>query len=146
VRVTAPGGWLELLEVTGEMEREGPLQRQVRGWVAVLLEQRGLALEATLQLPAWLADLGLSPRVHRFLMPLWGRCQGAPLFRRDVLSALQTLAPLLAAANHVPLSLVQERLTALPAEWEHCRTSAGGIALCVQRPWEPAAPTRGGAP
>ncbi|MBX5458726.1 MAG: methyltransferase domain-containing protein [Thermogemmatispora sp.] len=134
LRITRPGGWLELVEATGDTGNEGPLHRQVRTWFTTLLERRGLRLDAALNLPHWLQERGLQPQILRFQMPLFGRRRGAPLFREDVLSALQALESQLAAVNHIPREQIAATLTALPREWERLRTSSGGIAVWGRKP------------
>ncbi|WP_052890267.1 class I SAM-dependent methyltransferase [Thermogemmatispora carboxidivorans] len=134
LRITRPGGWLELIEATGDTCNEGPLHRQVRTWFSALLERRGLRLDAALNLPHWLQERGLQPHTLRFQMPLYGRRRGAPLFREDVLSALRALEPQLAAVNHLPREQVAETLAALPQEWECLRTSSGGLAVWGRKP------------
>jgi SAM-dependent methyltransferase len=136
VRVTRPGGWLEVVEATDRMANEGPRQAQVRQWLERLAARRGLHLEAPLEVPEWLRALGLEPEVQPFRAPLFGKRQGAPLFRRDLQAALRSVAPMLARLNQVPLEQVEEMLRGLPGEWEQYRTAGAGLAVWARRPWE----------
>ncbi|GER85829.1 hypothetical protein KTAU_44630 [Thermogemmatispora aurantia] len=134
LRVTAPGGWLEFVEATGQVFHEGPHQARVRAWFETLAARRGLHLTAPLQIPDWLRSLGLHPTVRAYETPLFGKAYGAPLFRRDLLASLQSVAPILASVNQVPLSLVEETLSALPAEWERQRTCCGLLTVWGCKP------------
>ncbi|MBX5457864.1 MAG: class I SAM-dependent methyltransferase [Thermogemmatispora sp.] len=134
LRVTASGGWLEFIEATGQVFHEGPRQSRVRTWFETLAARRGLHLTAPLQIPDWLRSLGLHPTVRTYETPLFGKAHGAPLFRRDLLASLQSVAPILAAVNQVPLSLVEETLAALPSEWEHHRTCCGLLTVWGCKP------------
>ncbi|MBE3568079.1 MAG: class I SAM-dependent methyltransferase [Thermogemmatispora sp.] len=134
LRVTRPGGWLELVEATNEVFHEGPRHAQVRTWFEALAARRGLHMAAPLQLPDWLRSLGLDPVVRHCQAPLAGKAHGAPLFRQDLLASLESVAPALASVNQVPLSQVKETLAALPAEWEHHGTHCGLLAVWGCKP------------
>ncbi|WP_376795802.1 class I SAM-dependent methyltransferase [Thermogemmatispora sp.] len=124
LRVTAPGGWLELVEATGQVLHEGPHHQQARTWFEALAVRRGLQLDAPPHLPVWLRALGLEPVVHSFVAPLSGRRYGAPLFQQD----------LLASVNQVPLEQIEQTLAALPVEREQYQTGCGGMAVWGQHP------------
>ncbi len=132
VRVTASGGWLELVEASGEVLDAGPLHTRMHAWVRAVARRRGLTFEAPLQIPTWLAGPGLHPQIRPFAAPLSGQAQGGALFARDLLASLLALAPALATVNEVPLEQVQEVLIQLPEAWARCGTRCGGLAVWAQ--------------
>ncbi|RAQ97608.1 class I SAM-dependent methyltransferase [Thermogemmatispora tikiterensis] len=134
LRVTRPGGWLELVEATNEVFHEGSRHAQVRTWFEALAARRGLHLAAPLQLPDWLRSLGLDPIVRHWEAPLAGKACGAPLFRQDLLASLHSVAPALASVNQLPLQQIEETLAALPAEWEQYGTRCGLLTVWGCKP------------
>ncbi|HLZ25193.1 MAG TPA: methyltransferase domain-containing protein [Ktedonobacterales bacterium] len=58
VRVTAPGGWIELIEAE-LIKDSGPANREVQGWAKTLCAQRGIDLENAAALAPIMRQLGL---------------------------------------------------------------------------------------
>src|SRR5258707_4176299 len=66
-RVTRPGGWVESVEVIAD-ERGGPAVDQIMGWVAAMLQRRGIDIADGSRVGALLQAQGLvnvdNPRVE----------------------------------------------------------------------------------
>jgi hypothetical protein len=70
LRVTRPGGWVELVEA-GTSEGGGPALRQVDAWVAAVLERRGLDIHLATHLGDFLRQAGAPDVTVRMLrLPL----------------------------------------------------------------------------
>jgi SAM-dependent methyltransferase len=132
LRVTAPGGWIELLELSDECLRPGPQTLLVQHWMQAFSRRRQIELAFALELPERLEMLGLKPAVALIEAPLWQAAKAGRLFQRDTLQALQGLTPFLAEVAGMTPAELERLINTLPAEWERYQTCWRCIAAWVQ--------------
>jgi SAM-dependent methyltransferase len=120
VRVTRPGGWIELFEIGNEQMREGPATSELFGCLLRLATTRGLDTDGSVvfALDRLLTEAGLEDvTARRIELPLgeWGGRPGSFLA-----SDLRAMFTRLAPAFQARLSIPQERtLELIPtALWE----------------------------
>ena len=127
VRVTRPGGWVELVEPKMVFERAAPATRRmldiVRGAAAPLgLDTTGVVFAA---LDAYLRDAGLERVTRRHLeLPIgrWGGDVGA-LMATDVRAATTRVFELLQARSVLSVEEARALMERAQQEWEEHRTS-----------------------
>lgn len=88
VRVTKPGGWVELLEVSDELFPIGPATRQLDAWLQSALRARGIDMNVVTRIGSLLQQAGLhSVSVSALEIPLgaWDRRIGL-LLEKDLLA------------------------------------------------------------
>ncbi len=93
VRVTRPGGWLELIETDARVQAGGPATEQMMAWVDLLRAARGLLGEPVKHLGELLHQEGLQEvetQVIHLKVGAWGGRAGA-MMERDILAAVQAL-------------------------------------------------------
>ncbi|HEY0756865.1 MAG TPA: methyltransferase domain-containing protein [Ktedonobacteraceae bacterium] len=93
VRVTRPGGWLELVETDARVQNGGPATTQVFAWIDLVRKARGIMGEPVLHLGEMLAGAQLTA-IETQAIPLkvgaWGDRVGH-MMQMDILAAVQAL-------------------------------------------------------
>ena len=92
IRVTRPGGWVESVEVIAD-EQGGPAVDQIMGWVAAMLQQRGIDIADGSRVGALLQTQGLVNGVSRRIEAPIGVHGGrvGKLMAADILNGMQAL-------------------------------------------------------
>ena len=124
VRVTRPGGFVELVEGGGNFSPTGPATRQLQQWWDVASQTHGISVSLMAHLPLMLQQAGLHAIEHKtFRTPVgrWGGHVGAML-KQDLLASLPALKPFICTQASVPPDAFDNVCTALPAEWENNQT------------------------
>jgi ubiquinone/menaquinone biosynthesis C-methylase UbiE len=136
-RVTAPGGWVELVEGSNVFAPMGPVMEQVKGFVDQLAALRGLDMgEAVLEsLDRYLREAGLV-RVERrvFNGPLgeWGGRVGA-LVALNLREAWMALSGAIAGRFKIPPEEWAAMVEAAVREWNEYRTQTRGVVAYGQK-------------
>jgi SAM-dependent methyltransferase len=131
VRVTAPGGWIELFDGGQRCEHVGPNMQQMLTWGAQAITQRGFDVRVIDHLSTMLRQAGVHQvQEQRLTIPVgsWGGRTG-DLMAKDLLALFETFkAPLCMALSLQPKQ-VDEVLRALPHEWDTYHTSYSYIEV-----------------
>jgi len=125
VRVTAPGGWIELFDGGQGCERVGPYMQQMLIWGQLVLEQKGFDLRLIEQLGEMLRQAGVgNVSEQHFTLPLgtWAGRVGA-LMGKDLLAIFEAFKAPLCSALSLPPEQVDAVLQELPQEWNAYHTS-----------------------
>jgi SAM-dependent methyltransferase len=137
VRVTAPGGWIELVEGSTTLAPMGPVTQQLMGLVQKLAALRGLDIGSTVveSLDGYLREAGLV-RVERRVIDApvgeWGGRVGA-LLALDIREAWTALSGAIAGRFQIPLQEIPALLEAMGREWEKYRTRARFVVAYGQK-------------
>jgi SAM-dependent methyltransferase len=93
VRVTRPGGWIELVETDARVQAGGRATEQVFAWIDVVRAARGILGEPVMHLGELLRNEGVS-EIETQAIPLkvgaWGGRAGQ-MMESDILAAVQAL-------------------------------------------------------
>jgi ubiquinone/menaquinone biosynthesis C-methylase UbiE len=122
LRVTRPGGWLELAEVGVEVNPPGPLTRHFFEWGIEASKPRGLCPREIPRIDHYLSEAGainVGSRYHDVPMGSWGGHIGT-MMETNLLSAFQGLKALYTergSAEEFDRLLMQ-----LPDEWRSLRS------------------------
>lgn len=137
LRITRPGGWLELVELTGKQTHEGPATAELFGCLLRLSAAQGLAPDDRvvsnleyLLVEARLEEVGR----HRFELPVgeWGGRPGS--FLASNMRAMFTrLAPAFEARLSVPQSRTMELVRTAVGECEDLHTYANVVCAWGRR-------------
>jgi len=134
VRVTRPGGWVELVEIENQMKGAGPATTRLLELLLELAGSRGLDRSGVLfgQLDQYLRDGGLV-EVHRrdVDVPLgeWGGRVGS-LMASDLRALYMRLSDVFQARLGVPAHESRDLITAMSTELnEHRAVNAFGVAF-----------------
>jgi SAM-dependent methyltransferase len=125
VRVTAPGGWIEIFDGGQGCEHIGPNMRQVLTWGEQVLAQRGFAVQVIDHLGMMLRQAGAHQvQEQRFTIPVgsWAGRAG-DLMGKDLLALFEAFKVPLCTALSLQREQVDAVLRALPHEWDTYRTS-----------------------
>jgi len=125
LRVTRPGGWVELLEIGVTVQQAGPETSRLLDWMSGKSQERGFDMRCISQLGAMLAQGGLEAiECHEIPVPLgdWAGHVGAML-KADVLSAFDALKGAYCAQANVPLEQFEALVTRVAQEWEQYHAS-----------------------
>jgi ubiquinone/menaquinone biosynthesis C-methylase UbiE len=137
VRVTAPGGWVELAEGSTVFAPMGPVTQQVKGFVDQLAALRGLDVGETMveSLDGYLREAGLV-RVGRRVIDVpvgeWGGRIGA-LLALDFREAWTSLSGAAAARFQIPPEEWAAMVEAMMREWNEYRTQTRGVVAYGQK-------------
>jgi ubiquinone/menaquinone biosynthesis C-methylase UbiE len=126
VRVTAPGGWVELLETTTVVAPVGPVNRRLKSLTDQLAALRGLDTQGMVieSLDRYLREAGLIRVERRFFeAPLgeWGGRIGA-LLALDIREVWNSLSGAVAGRFQIPQEELPALTEAMVREWEEYRT------------------------
>lgn len=135
VRVTTPGGWVELVE-SGLLLHTGPATERYQSWTQALGERRGVDMRVTPTLGELLERRGLAQVEHRLIeVPLgrWGGRLGQ-MMAQNILAAFTSVRPALLGTGLASEQEFNAVLEAIPHEWEQRHTTAPFYVYCGQRP------------
>jgi SAM-dependent methyltransferase len=125
VRVTRPGGWVELLEINNVFLNAGPETTRMAEWIAGVSQAMGFDADAVPSLGRWLTEEGLQlVETQDIVVPLgeWGGRAGS-LLKRDLLSGFEAARAVYCARTNTPLDVFDSVLQTMAAEWETYHTS-----------------------
>jgi ubiquinone/menaquinone biosynthesis C-methylase UbiE len=125
VRVTRPGGWVELLEIGVTIQQAGPETTRLLDWMVEKSKERGFDMNLLPRLGEMLAQEGLEAiELQDIPVPLgdWAGHVGAML-KADVLSAFDALKGPYCAQAKVPLEQFETVVKLVAQEWEHYHAS-----------------------
>jgi SAM-dependent methyltransferase len=125
IRVTRPGGWIELLEVGNTFNNAGPATIRLMGWTMDLVAPRGMDFGFMEQLGRVADEAGLEVQQVRHLdLPLgtWDSHVGV-LMEKNLLMAFEMLGPMVCEALNVAAADHASALQAAPAEWASNRVT-----------------------
>lgn len=124
IRVTRPGGWIELFEGGTTFVNAGPHTQQYLAWWDQLGKQRGIDASMMGQLPHLMQDLGIHNIQARLLhVPVgkWGGRAGTMLLA-NLVSGWGALKGAFGSQVGVNAELFDRTFQALPLEWEELHT------------------------
>jgi hypothetical protein len=103
-RVCASGGWVEIVEMTGQFAEGGPACRQFNTWVAGGLKKRGVDLDAVQNLDELMREVGLINVTKQIFVAPFGSWSGkaGEFFVEDYKLANSGLQPLVTSVFGVP--------------------------------------------
>lgn len=120
VRVTRPGGWIELLEIGVTMQRAGPETVSLLHWMETQGKERGFDMHLLPLLGEMLAQEEVEAiERHDIPVPLgeWAGHIGAML-KADVLSAFDALKGMYCAQAKMPVEHFETMVKHAAQEWE----------------------------
>lgn len=118
-RVTAPGGWIELVEMGNTFHHVGPATRQILTWWAEIAASKGMDASKMAQISAWLQQAGLNhvkAETRILAVGSWGGRLGN-LLAQELLAGWPALRPLAQSQLGVPPDLFNTMMNRLPDEW-----------------------------
>ncbi|WP_376797589.1 methyltransferase domain-containing protein, partial [Thermogemmatispora sp.] len=120
VRVTRPGGWIELLELSDVIQPAGPATRRLLEWFTGISRQLGFEMAVLRQLGELLQQAGCVEITSQDIPVPLGRWAGAAgqLLLTDVLHGLGALKDSYCARTHTPPAVVDAMLREAAEEWE----------------------------
>ncbi|HYU75971.1 MAG TPA: class I SAM-dependent methyltransferase [Ktedonobacteraceae bacterium] len=124
VRVTRPGGYVELVEGGGTFYQIGDATGQLQQWWSVASQANGIDVFLMARLPQLLQQAGLHHIRHRtYHVPVgaWGGRVGEML-KQDILASLPGIRAFVCTHASISLEAFDATVAALPGEWERCRT------------------------
>lgn len=125
VRVTRPGGWVELLEIGATFQQAGPATHALLTWMTDISRGLGFDVRILSRLSEFLRNAGCDPvEAQEIPIPLgdWAGRAGQTL-KADVVSAYLALKDPYCARSKTPPSTFDAMLQAAIAEWEQNHTS-----------------------
>jgi SAM-dependent methyltransferase len=136
VRVTRPGGWIELLELSDLIEPAGPATRRLLEWFTTISQQLGFEPGVLRRLGELLQQAGCVEVASQDIPVPLGRWAGATgqLLLTDVLHGLDALKDSYCARTNTPPELVETMLREAAQEWERQRARYVFHAAYGQRP------------
>ena len=120
VRITRPGGWVELLEIGVTIQHAGSETTRLLNWMEEKSQERGFDMRLLLRLGEMLAQKGLEAiECHDIPVPLgeWAGHVGAML-KADVLSAFDALKGAYCAQANMPQEHFEAMVKLVAQEWE----------------------------
>lgn len=134
-RVTAPGGWVELVE-SGMLVNAGKATDTYQNWTQTLGSRRGVDMRVSPLVGDHLPAAGLV-RVerHTVQVPLgrWGGRLGQ-MMGQNIQAAFHSVRPAIVGQGLATEAEVDSVLAALPGEWEQRHTTAPFYLAWAQRP------------
>jgi SAM-dependent methyltransferase len=125
VRVTRPGGWVELLESGFVYHHAGPATKQFQSWWQTGEKALGFNLALIPHLDQMLKNAGMK-QVQMKTVPLplgkWGGRAGEML-ATDMHAVFTSFRAVYVSRLGIPAQRFEEALVTLPQEWEHYHTS-----------------------
>ncbi len=120
IRVTRPGGWVELVELDNQMRNAGPAGQQLQELMAAVGKRLGFDGEVIRHLGEMLHQEGLQAvEVQPILIPVgeWGGRAGS-MMKRDFLSVIETLKPLYCQHSAIAPDEFDRLVSVMAQEWE----------------------------
>lgn len=133
-RVTAPGGWIELVEMGTTFHQVGPATQQFLAWWEAISASKGIDASAMSQIGTWLEQAGLSQvRAETKLLAVgsWGGRVGN-LLAQDMLAGWPTMRPLAQSLLRVSPELFTAVMQVLEDEWNRYHTTYEVYVACGQ--------------
>jgi SAM-dependent methyltransferase len=124
VRVTRPGGYVELVEGGGNFLHIGPATTQLKQWWDVASRVNAIDVSLMAQLPLLLRNGGLQAiRYQTYRVPV-GDAGGrvGKMLQQDILASLPGLKAFICKNASVSPEYFDRLVTALPGEWKTLRT------------------------
>jgi hypothetical protein len=124
VRVTRPGGWVELLEIGSDIRPAGRATALFLSWIHKFLRARGFDLSQMQHIGKMLSQAGLrSVTSHTLDLPLggWERHLGV-LLEKDVIAAFRTVKSALSQSEGVSEEQFENCLLEMMQEWKRLKT------------------------
>jgi SAM-dependent methyltransferase len=124
VRVTRPGGYVELVEGGGNFLHSGPTTTQLKQWWDVASRMNGIDVSLMAQLPLLLRNGGLHAiRYQTYRVPV-GEAGGrvGKMLQQDILASLPGLKSFICKNASVSPEHFDRLVTALPGEWKTMKT------------------------
>jgi hypothetical protein len=124
-RITAPVGWVELLEIGQSMTNPGPATSRYLQWWMELSERTGFDTTVVEHLGEIFQEAGLSPVTQqRIKAPAgqWGGYAGEML-ATDMIEAMQAMKQRFCAHLNLSSASFDTTVDALPTEWEEYHTT-----------------------
>jgi ubiquinone/menaquinone biosynthesis C-methylase UbiE len=132
VRVTAPLGWVELMEYSSSYTNLGPATQQFCCWWQEVLVKQGIDLKATEHLGLLLQKAGLTHIEQKMvLIPLWSGRAGE-VMSTNLIGMIRHAKTSIIALGIDPVTFDQV-VGALLKEWRECKTSYHFCAVYGQR-------------
>ncbi len=125
LRVTRPGGWIEVVESGMVYPQAGPATKQFQDWWLAGEKALGFNLALMPHLDRMLKNVGAQAvQMETLPLPLgkWGGHAGE-LLARDIYAVFTSFRAVYVSRLGVPAALFEKTLAALPQEWEQYRTS-----------------------
>ena len=125
VRVTRPGGWVELLEINNVFQNAGPETKRLAEWITTVSTALGFDANAVPSIGRWLKEEGLQRvETQDIVVPLggWGGRAGT-LLKRDLLAGFDAAKAVYCARTNTPVSVFENLVQMVAAEWEQYHTS-----------------------
>ncbi len=120
IRVTRPGGWIELFEGGTTFLNQGPHTQEFLSWWEQVSKKRGIDASLMGQLPGLMQDAQLQNVLGRLLHVPVGKWGGRPgqMLLTNLVSGWGGLQPVFAEQASVSAERFQQTFQALPQEWE----------------------------
>lgn len=140
VRVTRPGGWIELVEAPSmEFDRPGPAIERLAELALGAAARRGLDANSTIyrSIDGWLRDAGVTDVVRREVaLPVgeWGGRVGS-LLATDFRVAFNVLGRVMEAAGALSSAEVADLLRRVQEEYAERRVSTSIAVAYGRKPW-----------
>jgi ubiquinone/menaquinone biosynthesis C-methylase UbiE len=136
LRVTRPGGWIELAETDGELHSAGPAMQQYAEWAAIALKQRGIDTQRINTIPQLLKAQNLIHVEKQTVTIPIGKWAGrlGQMAMVDLQSAQQGLKPLLMMANGITSQQYDDLLVQAHQEYDKLHTTVQYTVVYGQRP------------
>lgn len=133
-RVTAPGGWVELVE-SSELVNPGPATEAIQRWTGTLGRKRGVDLLAAQKIGEYLQAAGLRPVERRILHVPLGHEGGrlGEMMEQNMIAAFSAVRPIVTGQEVTSEPEFDAAIAALPSEWERQRTSVPFFVAWGQR-------------
>ncbi|GLV59808.1 hypothetical protein KDH_66320 [Dictyobacter sp. S3.2.2.5] len=125
VRVTKPGGYIELAEAGNSYQQVGASMQTFLNWGQIASIRKGIDVSLMPYLGDLLARVDMRHiRTRTFQLPVgtWGGKEG-DLYARDMYAAFQGLKNFYCAVGDVDPDNFDAILADLPQEWEFCHTT-----------------------
>jgi len=138
VRVTRPGGWIELVECLYRFGSEGPATAHLRGLGQQLARAQGMDASGAVAdaLDEYLSQAAATDIQRREVdLPVgeWGGEVGS-LMASDARSFFIRLAPFMAATFDIARYEYLEHVQAMQLEWEEHHTTVGYVIAFGRKP------------
>lgn len=134
-RVTAGGGWVELVEMGNTFHQAGPATKRFLEWWVAIAASRGIDASHMSELGLWLKRAGFSSiQVRTTLLPVgsWGGRLGN-LLAQDMLAGWPSMRPLAHSFLGVRPEAFDDVMGRLEAEWNASHTTYEVYMACGQR-------------
>lgn len=135
LRVTRPGGWVELVETGNTIFPEGPLTRQYYEYVRLISRRAGINLDAIPELSRFASAAGMQ-HIKEFHMDVpigqWAGRIGR-LGERNMECLYEAIKPRLIREGNMPVEKVDEFWTRMVVEWNNRKAKKRFYVICGQK-------------